>query len=398
MSVQGALSLHARSSSRSCPGRGASLLAVALLLLLLFAGCNRAPLPVGFAGPLTGLYSDLGVAGRNGAQLALEEINAAGGCAGRSLELVARDDRNAEETARRVTRELIEEDVVAIVGHMTSGASVAALPVARQHGTVLLSPTSSTPALSRQKDVFYRVWPSTGAAATALGRYAAEEMDLGTAVTVWDEANEAYARPFNRAFVEGFRGNGGAVGAQLSFSGSAEVDWDGLAQRVVAAQPEGVLLVASARDTARCAQLLAQRGLEAQIFSSGWGTTDEVMSYGGRFVEGMIAARATAETDTGEKAAAFQSRYQERFGRSPSFVAAAAYDAVRILCAALERTGGSPDGLGDAITETEEFPGVHGPITIDEYGDRAATVVIVEASGGSFVERHRIGGGDGETD
>jgi branched-chain amino acid transport system substrate-binding protein len=330
------------------------------------------------------------VAGRNGAQLAVEEINTGEGCAGRKLELLVRDDRNSEETARRVTRELIEENVVAIIGHMTSGASVAALPIAEEHGTIMFSPTSSTPELSGRDDVFYRVHPATGAAAVALGSYAATELGLERVATVRDRANEAYVAPYHQGFVEAFASEGGRLVAELAFDGTDTADWDSVGTRLEAAAPEGVLVIASARDTARIAQLLAERGIDARLFSSGWGTTDRVLEYGGRFVDGMIAARSFGEAQAGARFDAFRTRFLERFGRNPSFAAVDAYDAVRILCAALERTDGRRQGLGEALAETEDFPGVYGPVTLDEYGDRASAAVIVEIEDGTFVERAQV--------
>lgn len=107
------------------------------LLLLVFAGlllshaCSQEPILIGFSANLTGTYSDLGVQGRNGASLALERINEEGGVAGRKLRLLARDDGNTAQQARQADRDLIANGVVAIIGHMTSAQSQAALPIAQ---------------------------------------------------------------------------------------------------------------------------------------------------------------------------------------------------------------------------------------------------------------------------
>jgi len=116
---------------------------------LLFLGCvQKEPIRVGFVAELTGRQADLGVQERNAAELAVDKINAAGGVAGRPIELVVRDDRGTSEGAQAADRELIAARVVAIIGHATSGQTIAALPVAEQAGMVLISPSSSTPKLS----------------------------------------------------------------------------------------------------------------------------------------------------------------------------------------------------------------------------------------------------------
>src|SRR5512141_700268 len=83
--------------------------------------CARGePIRVGMVSGLTGRHSDLGISSRNGATLAISEINDAGGIAGRRLELVVRDDGQDPEHARRAVSELVHAGVVAMIGHVTS--------------------------------------------------------------------------------------------------------------------------------------------------------------------------------------------------------------------------------------------------------------------------------------
>ncbi|MGM0427217.1 MAG: ABC transporter substrate-binding protein, partial [Thermodesulfobacteriota bacterium] len=92
-------------------------------------GCDREkePIKLGFSGCLTGRLSDLGTSGRNGAILAVEQVNEAGGINGRPVELIVRDDRQNKAEALRVDQELMAEGVVAIIGHMTSTMSITAV-------------------------------------------------------------------------------------------------------------------------------------------------------------------------------------------------------------------------------------------------------------------------------
>jgi branched-chain amino acid transport system substrate-binding protein len=78
---------------------------------------------IGFVGGLTGKSSDLGIQGRNSVMLAVEEINSQGGINGRPLQLITKDDKQDPQTALKVDRELIDEGVITIIGHMTSTMS-----------------------------------------------------------------------------------------------------------------------------------------------------------------------------------------------------------------------------------------------------------------------------------
>ncbi len=104
-----------------------SLLLPLILLCGLWACTSRQPLKIGFVGGLTGRTSQLGILARNGVELAVEEANRAGGVRGRLLKLLIRDDQNDHATAVRVDRELMDEGVLAIIGHVTSSMAEAAL-------------------------------------------------------------------------------------------------------------------------------------------------------------------------------------------------------------------------------------------------------------------------------
>lgn len=135
--------------------RGALLgRATVFVLAVTIVACSRNPIPVGFAGPLSGSSSDLGVQGRNGATLAIEEINEAGGIAGRPLELIARDDWNDPDLVPLLNTELVEEGVVATIGHMTSAPSVVAAALGERGRVLHISPTASAPDLSSRDDLF----------------------------------------------------------------------------------------------------------------------------------------------------------------------------------------------------------------------------------------------------
>ena len=94
-----------------------AVLSLLLCFTLLVGGCSQPkPVKIGFAGGLTGRLADLGTGGRDGALLATEDLNAAGGIKGARVELLVRDDKSDVQTALEVDRELLDAGVVAIVG------------------------------------------------------------------------------------------------------------------------------------------------------------------------------------------------------------------------------------------------------------------------------------------
>lgn len=352
--------------------------------VLLLAGCGSRTVSIGFAGPLTGTYSDLGVQGRNGAMLAVEDLADAPCTEGYRFEILPRDDRNSPELAREIGAEFAELGVAAVVGHMTSTASIAALAVSDATGLVYVSPTASSPALSRRADSFFRVQGATDAVAADFGTFAGDTLGLARVHTIRDAANSVYGDPFNHRFIEAYRDTGGMIAEEIAFNTEGSPRWVRISEILGNGSVDGVLVIASARDTARIARIVREVAPRARILSSGWGATEELLSDGGDAVEGVIAGRAVARDNEVPEVRSFEASYRARFGRTPSFAAVQAYDATRVLCRALAEAGSAPRALGEALLGIQNFPGIYGPISFDEFGDVVSSTAILRVRDGRF--------------
>ncbi|MGE4299512.1 MAG: ABC transporter substrate-binding protein [Desulfovibrionaceae bacterium] len=356
------------------------------LLALAAAGCqDRAPIRIGFSGQLSGAHADLGAVGRDGAILAVEQINAAGGVEGRPLELVVRDDQDTPDGARNADRELIASGVVAIIGHMTSGLTVAALPVTEQAGVVLLSPTASTTKLSGVKDLFFRVQPSIGASARELARHAVLQRNATRVAVLYDTDNAVYTNAFLGAFVNELRLQGGTIVGRSGFASSREPAFGTLLTTALAATPDTLLCIASAADTAAMARLVRAMPWHGPVYASGWAQTPALLEQGGEAVEGVML---TTHYDPNCRSAAFlafKEAFTNRFGYGPSFAAAQAHDAVRVLAAALAQTQGKAVGLPEALLAVHDLPCLMGPVSMDAYGDVMRPSYLLTVRHGAFV-------------
>jgi len=156
-------SVHDRVRRSLAPGTAAAG-------LLFAAGCTpKKPVPIGFLCGLTGRLADLGIGGRNGTLLAVDDLNAAGGIDGRLIELLSRDDEQMLEVARARLTELFDNGVELVVGPMTSSVAAAVLPLASARGIPLVSPLAGAREFSGRNDVFFRVVSSSTVSAPATG-------------------------------------------------------------------------------------------------------------------------------------------------------------------------------------------------------------------------------------
>lgn len=355
-----------------------------LCCALLAWACGRGePILIGYSGPLTGGRSDLGVQGRNGATLAVEDVNARGGVAGRKLVLVACDDGSTPANAVEADAQLIKAGVSAIVGHMTSSQTLAALPQAAAAGLVMLSPTTATPELSGKKDLFFRVIPTNVAWGLALARHAARTGKPAVCL-VGDSDNLSYVQSFLDAFDQAYAEFDGQVACRRMFSSREGVDWAALLKAASKQGVEAVVAAASAKDVAALARAMDTTGVRLPILCPTWPYTREILTMGGHSVDGIVFAASYTEENPRPKFQDFMRRYQERFGWPANFAAVYAYEAVDVLAAALGRTGGRTAGLPEALLALGQQEGLMSPFTFDAYGDVHRQTFLVTIQDGRF--------------
>lgn len=331
-------------------------------------GCPpRKPLKLGFIGGLTGRSADLGTAGRDGAMLAVEQFNRAGGLNGQPVILETADDRQDPDTAQKALRSLIDSDCVAIIGPMTSQMAVAVLPISRQAGVALLSPTVSTDQLSGLEDTFFRLYPSGREAARQLAELAYQRFNLRRIAVVWDEGNRAFTGTWMANFAEAFTALGGQMVATLAFE-SGNSAFAPLAQQVGASEAEGLFLLANAIDAGLFCQSLAKAGIQLPVLTSEWSVTSDLAAFGGRAIEGLVCLGSLNRDDRSERFLAFREAFRQRFGYEPGFAAVNGFDAANILLQGL-RQGQRPQQLLQFLNSQRSFPILQGTLRLDAHGD-----------------------------
>lgn len=352
----------------------------------LLVGCQeQPPLKIGFTAALTGRAAGLGTDGRNGFLLAIEEINAQGGLRGRQVEALVRDNQMDLKASRKVTRALIDEGVTAIIGPMTSQMALAAEPVSRHARVPLIAPTVSTNLLSGRDDYFFRVYYSNAQAADLLATRLGKNDKIRRMAVVFDTANRAYTEDWLNIFRDRFKAMGGDVIATFPFELSQETLFSVIAAQTIAADPDGVLLLTNALDTALLCQHFAKHSASFERFATGWSYSDELFQFGGQAVEGLTLLQSADLSADSARFQAFQQTYQERFQKQPNFPAVHAYDATRLLLTALEQTT-PQQNLKKSLLALNNVQGLQTRLSFDASGDqRDPQIFLARVVRGAFV-------------
>lgn len=353
--------------------------------ITMLTGCAvKRPVVFGFAGEITGTGSDLGISARNGVMLAVEKVNQDGGIDGRRLDVVVKDDQGNPEVAQAIDREFIDEEVVAIVGHITSSQSVAGLAVTQPAGMVMLSPISSSLALTGVDDLFFRVCADNMREIRVLSRHMVDEGQTRI-VVIYDSDNQAFSLSYAQAVNAQMNLLGGTVLELIPYSASGQVDVTELVTRVKDMQPEAVLVVSSAVNTAILVQHIRLVDLQVPLYASDWAFSDAFILTGGRAVEDVLLMASFDVNSQAPEMLAFRETYREHYGYDPNYAAMQSYEAVLVLAAALRQTNGKADGLPDALRNIRDLQGLTSTISIDEFGDVIRPVYLFQVQDGKMV-------------
>ncbi len=359
--------------------------AVALLTTLLLPGCSDpTPIRIGFIGGISGRGADLGISGRNGAQLAVEQWNARGGINGRPVELLTRDDGGDPEHARRVFRELALSGCQAVVGPMTSAIALAIAPLADELEVTLVSPTVTTNSLSGRDDHFFRVVAPTRHFTEQSAIHLGEHLGLQRLAVIYDASNAAYAASWLADFRLRYEDAGHAIVKVLTFESGAQERLLPLARQLLADPVDGILILANSLDAALLAQQVRRLDSDVQLAASEWAATSRLTEMGGRAVEGMSIASFLDEDNQSPPYVAFLEAYRKRFGSEPSFGGLTGFDAANVVLNGLAR---KRDGetMRDYLRRAPTVPAAQGPFDFDADGDGQRSTFIMTIRDGRFV-------------
>lgn len=327
------------------------------------------PLVLGLAVPLTdtkGAADVYGVHSRLGAEMAVEEINKAGGIGGRPLALRVVNDKGDPESAIAAADSLVNDPrVLAVVGHVYSGATIKA--AGAYDGRVAALATSATsPDISRLGPWIYRVASSDSANAVALAQMARQ---MGRRIGVL-YANNDYGQGLARNFMSALQKNGMAAVTADPFLDETE-DFSPYLRRMQARGVDLVFLAGLQDPAARAITQAQQLGMQARFM-------------GGDGIEGLAGAGPRFDgTGVGllfhpqmsDSARAFAARYRARHGDEPDSQAALAYDAVRLMARALAEGRRDPEAIRAYLEHVgqdggpQAFEGVAGRVAFDSNGD-----------------------------
>ena len=356
-----------------------------IIFLLSLSSCRQgSPIRVGLVAQFSGQQADLGIHMRNGVELAIEEINAAGGINGRQIELIVEDDFGTPQGAMDAENKVIDEGIVAVIGHITSDQTLTGYDVAAQREVLMFSATAATAEMTGIDDLFYRTAPSTDAMGHIFASYVYDDRKIKKVAIIFDENNRSFTETWANAFSETFIKSGGIITLTEKIYSSKPDDYSKSVARIKDTSAEAVLIIASPYDTALIAQTISLQNWSPILFTTSWAQGDMLLQTGGKTVEGIELIAFFNVNDTTPELIKFKSDYKEHFGTDPIFTAMQGYETMQLLAEALQKTNGRAENLGNELLSIQDYVGLTGPVKLDSAGDVVRNLVVQKIIDGKF--------------
>lgn len=350
-----------------------------LVLMLALAGCGQdaRPIRIGLAGPFG---DEVGAPMRRAAELAVEQINDGGGIANRPVELVILDDGGDPDSAVAVAARLVQEGIVAVVGHVYSGTTLAAAPVygAGTDPVPVVTPSSSAPEIREAGSHVFRLCPTDLEHGAALASWVRRGLGLERGAVLY--LNDTYGRGVRQAFARRFVALGGQLTTVAPYLGDTPDVTAYLDRLAAEGTAQFVVVAGNLSEAEEVLQQARRRGLEIPVLG---GDGLEGIERLGSIAEGVYLSAAYLPTVANAANRRFVEAYRARWPEAgnPNQPAAATYDALFLLRQVMNERGTSRRnvlrGLSDIGRALPAHAGATGRIAFDERGDLAANPVLI---------------------
>jgi branched-chain amino acid transport system substrate-binding protein len=347
---------------------------------------------VGEVGSMTGTEATFGTSSDRGIQLAVKEVNGAGGIKGRQIQVIALDDEGKpEEAATAATRLISSEHVVALLGEVASTRSLFMAPKAQAAKVPMVSPSSTNEKVTAVGDYIFRACFIDPFQGYVMARFATETLKLKKAAILRDVRND-YSVGLAKVFNDNIVRLGGQIVDNESYS-SGDVDFKAQLTNIKGAAPQALYVPGYYTDVGLIARQAREVGLTIPLLGGDGWDSEKLYEIGGAALEGSYFSNHYSVDDPSPRIQEFVAKFKKEYGgQVPDSLAAQAYDAAGMLFDAMKRakdiTGPS---IREALAQTSKYKGVTGDITMD--GKRNATkpaVVLKIAKGGKYEFSGRI--------
>jgi branched-chain amino acid transport system substrate-binding protein len=341
---------------------------------------------LGFVFSMTGAGAVYGATQKNGAQLAIDEINASGQLGGAKLEGVFEDDASDKAQGINVFQKLVNQDkVVAIIGPTLSNTAQATDPIAQQAGVPVLGVSNTAGGITDIGDFIYRDSLTEAQVIPQTVKAVKDKATLKTAALLYGN-DDAFTKAGYDVFKEALQTNGVQVASEQTFA-KGDKDFSPQLTVIKDANPDALFVSALADEAANIVSQARRVGLTKTPIVGGNGfNSPALMKNAGDAAEGVIVGAAWNSASTNPLSQKFISNYKTRYQSDPDQFAAQAYAGVYIMAEALKNAGATSDrnALKGGLASVKDVDTVLGKFSFTPQRDANHQAVVQVVKNGVF--------------
>ena len=350
------------------------------------AGFAEDTIKLGVVGPHSGDLASYGLPSVNAAKILAEQINAAGGINGKKIELLVEDTVCDAKTATDVATKLVSDGAQIVLGGICSGSTKAALPIYKDSGILVMSPSATNPALTQSGDYdnFFRTIAPDDAQAQLDVDFALDKLGYTKIAVVHDKGD--YGKGFAE-FAKKFLEESGKAEVVL-FEGvtPGAVDYSAIVQKIKKSGAEAVMFGGYHPEASKIFTMMKKKRLEADFISDDGVKDITFIKVAGKYAEGAYAS-GPMDTSSNPLSKAAVAAHKAEYNADPGAFYENAYSAVLAMANAVEKAGSTELDALKKVLQSEKVDTPVGAISFDERGDAIGVgFSVYQVQDGVFVE------------
>lgn len=342
---------------------------------------------LGIVAPMSGPNARYGAFSMHGAELAVKEINDAGGIDGKTIELFNADSQGTPVEGVSATRRLIDQDGVDyIIGDVSSSVTLAMQPVAEDAEVLLLNAASSNPQITYQSGVggfkwTYRNYPTDENRALVVAKYAAEQRGFTKfAVLSVDTDYGRSAITFTKKYLPQFKGEI----LSEDYYKEGEVDFRSVLAKIRDNGAQAIIYYGLVDTTPIVARQMTELGMAGKVVLMGNGEFNaaSVIAAAPKAMEGAIEAAAWLPAWDSPKSKAFVAAFNAAYGEGPNNHAYVHWETVHLLAQAIREAGSNDhQQVRDALSKIK-YDSAMGEVTFDDHNQARLPMILLQIENG----------------
>jgi len=338
---------------------------------------------IGINYELSGDVASYGQSSVEGIEMALEEINAAGGINGKLIEAVKYDNKSEPAEATTLANKLMTQDgVIAVLGPATSGAFKATIPVATKNKIPVASGSATADDVTVDdkgvKEYAFRVCFNDSFQGTAMATYAAKNLNAKKAVIIKDSSSD-YSKGLAENFKKNFEAMGGQIVGEEAYV-QKETDFNAILTKIKGLEFDVIYLPGYYNEAGLIIKQARTQGITAPILGAdGFAAPELVDLAGASALTNVYFTNHYSNLDTDPMVQDFIKAFKAKYNKEPDGFHALGYDLAKFVCDGIARAESlTGEAVKDALAATKDFKGVTGTFSIDENHNPVKNIVVID--------------------